>query len=168
MPESVFQKESTCCFTGHRSIAADCEKIVKRRLCAAIELLFEKGVTTFISGGAVGFDTLAAKAVLYIKKSHPEISLVMILPCRDQHAKWGAREKAEYEEILKVADEIYCLNDKYCTGCMHQRNKVMVSASSYCIAYCTKASGGTAYTLKLARETGLGILNIAFPLDKQL
>ncbi len=161
MPDSIFQKESTCCFTGHRSIPAEYISKVKRQLCNAIEQLFKCGITTFISGGAVGFDILAAKAVLYIKKSHPEISLVMILPCRDQHAKWGAREKTEYENVLKVADEIYCLNDKYCTGCMHQRNRVMVDASSHCIAYCTKTSGGTAYTLDLARDAGLEVLNVA-------
>ena len=161
MTNSTFQKEHTCCFTGHRSIPDEYVSKVKRLLCKAVEQLFKNGITTFVSGGAVGFDILAAKAVLYMKKSHPEISLVMILPCRDQHAKWGAREKAEYEEVLKVADEIYCLNDKYCTGCMHQRNRVMVEVSAHCITYCTKSMGGTAYTLDLARDTGLEILNIA-------
>lgn len=163
MPDSVFQRESTCCFTGHRSIPEGDLIPLKKRLCSAIEQLIKRGVTTFISGGAVGFDILAAKAVLYIKKSHPEISLVMVLPCRDQHAKWRTKEKTEYEEVLKVADDIYCLNESYCTGCMHQRNRVMVEASSYCIAYCTKASGGSAYTMDLAQSQGLEILNIAKP-----
>ena len=33
------------------------------------------GVTTFRSGGALGFDTLAAQAVLRARRAHPEARL---------------------------------------------------------------------------------------------
>jgi hypothetical protein len=49
-------KEQTCCFTGHRKLPkAKIEQIVIN-LDHEIEKLIQKGVTTFISGGALGFD----------------------------------------------------------------------------------------------------------------
>ena len=37
-------------------------------------------------------------------------------------------------------------------GCMHARNRYMIDNSSLCIAYMTRQSGGTAYTVKYAQE----------------
>ncbi len=46
-------------------------------------------------------------------------------------------------------------------GCMHARNRYMIDNSSLCIAYMTRQSGGTAYTVKYAQENGKKICNIA-------
>ena len=43
---------------------------------------------------------------------------------------------------------------------MHKRNRHLVDNSSLCIAYLTKESGGTAYTVNYARQSGLTIINI--------
>lgn len=159
--ELLYEKQFTCCFTGHRFVPVDVSQKMEVALKHSIEQLIAKGVKTFISGGALGFDIMAAKNVLKAKEKHPDIMLVMAIPCRDQHMRWSTKDKSEYEEILKVADDIICLNDKYCIGCMHQRNRFMVGQSSYCIAYYTGKSGGTAYTISLAGEYGLEVLNIA-------
>lgn len=159
--ESIYDKNTTCCFTGHRFVPDDEGPQIKARLKKCIEELAKDGVLTFISGGALGFDTLAALTVLELKQKNPQISLVMALPCRDQHQRWSERDKFTYEEILKVADDIYFLSESYCTGCMHLRNKFMVQQSSRCIAYYTGKNGGTAHTLRLAREYGLTVLNVA-------
>ena len=158
--QQIYDKATTCCFTGHRYIPENQKKNVKKALQNAIAEHISKGVFTFISGGALGFDTLAAECVLKFRKEDRQVALVMMLPCRDQSAKWSAKDRAIYEEILKVADDIYFLNDRYITGCMHQRNKMMVAQSGYCIAYFGGNSGGTAYTVGLAREQGLCVKNI--------
>jgi len=44
---------------------------------------------------------------------------------------------------------------------MHLRNRYMVDHSCTCICYLTETTGGTAYTVKYAREKGLHIFNIA-------
>ena len=36
-----------------------------------------------------------------------------------------------------------------------------VDGSAYCIAHCTRNSGGTAYTLRYAQQEGLKIYNVA-------
>ena len=46
-------------------------------------------------------------------------------------------------------------------GCMHARNRYMIDNSSLCIAYMTKHTGGTAYTVEYAQENNKKIFNIA-------
>ncbi len=157
----AYDKKKTCCFTGHRQIAQDKAQSLRKRIDKTIETLADEGITTFISGGALGFDIMAAKAVLKAKEKHPGLRLIMAIPCRDQHAGWHFRERREYAEILKVADDVYCLNEKYCTGCMHQRNRFMVKNSTICVAFFDGSRGGTAHTINLAKEEGLRIVNLA-------
>ncbi len=158
--EQLYNRQTTCCFTGHRDIPKGERQNVKNALQKAIAEHISKGVTTFISGGALGFDTLAAQCVLEAREKNSRVSLVMMLPCRDQCARWSLADRGVYEDILKIADDIYVLNEKYITGCMHQRNKVMVSQSGFCIAYHSGRRGGTAYTVELAKAQGIEIQNI--------
>ena len=65
-------KTNTCFFTGHRILA---ESFTPNRLEKGIEYLINQGVDTFITGGAIGFDTEADQAVLRAKKNHPHIQL---------------------------------------------------------------------------------------------
>ena len=154
-------RNKTCCFTGHRLIPYNEQAAVEKRLVDVIERLVAEGYDTFVSGGAIGFDSMAAKSVLRLRKRMPHIRLVMALPCKDQHARWSLRDKKEYEYILRCADSIVCLNEAYCTGCMHMRNRFMVDNSSVCIAYLTSKTGGTAYTIKYAEESDVGVINLA-------
>lgn len=155
------EKSFTCCFTGHRIITGESKISVFNQLCDTVRELHLKGITNFISGGALGFDTLAAFAVIHLKREFPRIKLILALPCRDQDAKWSRDNKATYRKILNVADEVICLNKSYCTGCMHQRNHLMVDLSAVCVAYCKRTSGGTAYTINLAKNEGLRVINLA-------
>lgn len=154
-------KNTTCCFTGHRFFSGEPKSAVFNNLCLTIRRLYAEGITTFISGGALGFDTLAALAVLKLRRELPCLKLILVLPCRDQHAKWPYADKQAYEEILCAADEVVCLNESYRAGCMHQRNRVMVKLSSICIAYYTGKPGGTAFTVALAQKDGMRIINLA-------
>ena len=156
-PEKAF----TCCFTGHRIITGESKISVFNQLCDTVRELYLNGITNFVSGGALGFDTLAAFAVLHLKRKFPGMKLILALPCRDQDARWSCDNKETYHKILDAADEVICLNKSYCTGCMHQRNHLMVDLSAVCVAYCKKTSGGTAYTMNLAKSAGLKVINLA-------
>ena len=46
---------------------------------------------------------------------------------------------------------------------MHQRNRALVDRSAFCICYLRTQTGGTAYTVRYAREKGLKIWNLARP-----
>ena len=153
-------RENTCCFTGHRTlykpaseISAELDKIVRE--------LYERGYRNFCCGGAVGFDTLAEKAVLKLREEHADVRLVLILPCREQTKKWKAKDVEVYEEILTLADEIIYTSEQFTPFCMHVRNRRLVDESSICISYLVTDSGGTHSTVKYAKQQGIEIVNIA-------
>ena len=115
-------KNQSCCFTGHRSIPVNEYFRIKRSLEDEIEKLINQGIESFYAGGALGFDTLAAQAVLRLKTQFPHISLFLILPCREQAGSWGYADKKTYNHILKNADRVLYTSENYYRGCMHTRN----------------------------------------------
>ena len=154
-------KDQTCCFTGHREISErECVRVKKNLKKILLELI-EKDVIFYGAGGARGFDTIAAEAVLDLKKKYPQVKLILVLPCPEQTKGWSEDEVDRYNEILSKADKIVYTADHYYRGCMHVRNRHLVDFSSYCICYQTKETGGTAYTVNYAKEKGLTIYNLA-------
>ena len=72
-----------CAFTGHRpgklpwgydEKAATCMEF-KFRLRESLEYLIGKGYVDFLSGGALGFDLMAAEMVLSLREKYPWIRL---------------------------------------------------------------------------------------------
>lgn len=159
--DDMAARETTCFFTGHRLIGAAERARLPGLLSQAIDDMVEKGMDTFIAGGALGFDTLAAEAVIEARGRHPHIQLVLALPCEDQARLWKPADVARYERIKSLADRVEVLSARYVDGCMQARNRYMVGLSSWCIAYCTRAAGGTASTLRYAFKRGLSIINLA-------
>jgi len=154
----------TCCFTGHRRIPSDDLPAVSAALRREVlRLCREEGITTFLSGGALGFDTLAAETVLSVAGEVPGVSLVIVRPCEDQARGWNARDAARYESILARANGVVTLAPAYRPGCMQARNRYLVEHSAVCLCYLTERSGGTAYTVRYAASRGLPIVNVAPP-----
>lgn len=154
-------KTLTCCFTGHRFFSGSDRTLLIRDLRRLLPSLAASGVTEFICGGALGFDTLAAQEVLQLKNSFPDVRLSLVLPCRTQADRWTEAQKAVYDSILERADETECLFDHYVNGCMQIRNRRMVDRADICIAYYTGRPGGTAYTVEYAKTQGVRILFLA-------
>ena len=124
-----------------------------------IRRLFESGVTEFYAGGARGFDMLAEKAVLELRQELP-IHLHLILPCPEQHERWPAFLRKEYELILKQADSVRYISETYNETCMFRRNDAMVEASGYCICFLQRKRGGTAYTVNYAKKAGCTVIHL--------
>ena len=154
-------RNSTCSFTGHRAIPDGMAEYLLRRIKDGVNYLYSHGIRTFLTGGALGFDTLAAKAVIECRSVHEDIRLILVIPCRDQARGWKQTDIETYEPIKELADEMICLSEHYYNGCMHCRNRYLVGNSCACICYLTQAKGGTAYTVAYAREKGLSVFNLA-------
>lgn len=154
-------KNLCVCFSGHRVIPQSVAPVIASRLYDTLKELVGEGFDEFAAGGALGFDTLAAKVVLALKKEFPNIKLKLILPCLEQTKGWKSSDVSIYEAILKSADEVIYTAQVYSVGCMHQRNRRLVAESSVCVCYLTNERGGTAYTVNYARENGLRIINLA-------
>ena len=148
----------TCCFSGHRIIAREDAPALHDDLRSILKTFIEGGITRFIAGGAIGFDTLAAKEVLALRRIYPDVWLHLVLPCRDQAKRWTTVQKQEYEKILAAADSHEFLFDSYVQGCMQIRNRAMVDQSNVLIAYYKNRPGGTRQTVAYAHEKNIRVL----------
>lgn len=150
-----------CCFTGHRTVSPETATALARVLDRHLERLVAEGFTEFRTGGARGFDTIAALRVLALKERHPECRLRLILPCRDQTKFWRMGERMLFEDIRSKADAVEHITDTYTPTCMYERNRALVDGSELCIAYLTQNSGGTLYTCTYALKHRVALLNLA-------
>lgn len=156
----MIAKDRACCFTGHRIIATQFRESLPRQLEIQIRHLIEVGTTDFITGGALGFDTIAAQTVLALKQEFPQIRLILALPCKDQDQRWKEADRHRYQSICQNAEEIYYIAEKYSPTCMMKRNRFMVDNSSHCIFYLTNQRSGTYNTVAYAMEQNLELHNI--------
>ena len=150
----------TVCFTGHRNIPRQEAVYLPSKLKSLLESLIERGAHRFRTGGAIGFDTVAALCVLELQEKYPHIKLDLVLPCRDQTRNWSEADKSVYNYVLSRANAVEYVTDRYVTWCMHERNRRLVNGSQVCVAYLTHSGGGTAYTFAFALEQGLEVINI--------
>ena len=151
-------KAQTCCFTGHRRLPNDRLKSIIKHLEEAVDALIAQGVTDFISGGALGFDQLAAMLILKKRAQGHRVRLILALPCKDQDRHWAEEQKEVYRHLQNEADEIIYVSESYFEGCMQKRNRYMVDRSAYCVCALLHSGGGTAQTVAYARQKGLEIL----------
>lgn len=151
-------REQTCCFTGHRDISTEVKPYIAKQLERILRNLIGEGIRYFGSGGARGFDLMAADAVLQLKKEFPHIRMIMVLPCLDQTRGWRGEDLRHYERVLSQADKVVYVQEKYTPGCMQKRNCHLVDNSSVCVAYCTRNTGGTAYTVKYANKNQVYVI----------
>ena len=153
------------CFTGHRTIAEDKETLSARLYALLERLVTEQKVTDFYTGGAVGWDALAALTVLKLRENYTEVKLHLVLPCpfEEQSTKWNEAQKTEYLHIFGLADSAEQVSDRYYNGCMKARNARLVElASDYCICYWNPKHyrSGTGQTVRMAQKKGIEVINL--------
>lgn len=159
-------ENGTCAFTGHRIIAAAHRDSVSGLILRAVEYAYGEGCRTFLSGGAVGFDTLAAREVIRFRLSHPDVRLVLVLPCLDQDKRWSARDRDAYEYIIGAADEVKYLADTYTDDCMKRRNFALASDADIIVAYVGRSASGAGQTVRMAERMGKRVYNLYPTLEK--
>ena len=76
-------------------------------------------------------------------------------------SRWSGEQRAEYARLLPKYDKAVCVAQRASREAYLTRDRHLVSGSAYCIAYCTRNSGGTAYTLRYAQPEGLKVVNTA-------
>lgn len=173
-------REKTMCFTGHRpeklpgsgESSATETRIIKSMLYKEICYAADCGFDTFITGMQRGIDLWAGEIVLDIA-SKRGLKLIAVLPYRDIGRSYKNSDKWAYGRIMQNAADIIIISEKYCSGCMQQRNKFMVDSSSAVLGVVyNSVRSGTAQTLRYAASRGLDIhkidLNDIFPSQDQL
>ena len=157
-----------CSFTGHRKIKKEHKGALPSLVARAIAYAYSKGVRTFLCGGAVGFDTCAAREVIKFRISHPDVRLVLALPCVEQDKLWSDAERDAYEYTLAVANEIIYVSEEYTPSCMRERNMRLASEADILVCYVGNSRSGAAQTVRMAERLGKEIYNLYPTLDKAL
>lgn len=156
----------TCAFTGHRNIKFEHRAGMPGLLLRAINYAYEQGCRQFITGGALGFDTEAARQVLKFRIEHPDVTLVLFLPCLDQDAAWSAGQRDSYDYILSSANEVRYVSESYDRSCMKRRNQAMAEECDLMIGYVGRDRSGASQTMRIAKELGKETYNLYNELEK--
>ena len=149
-----------CAFTGHRRIESRHMQKLPELVLRAVQYAYDNGCRKFITGGAIGFDTLAAREVIKFRISHPDVSLVLALPCIEQDAKWNSAQKNAYSFTLAVADEVIYTSEVYTKNCMAIRNRYLADKADLLIAYVGRSNSGAAQTVRMAESMNKRIYNL--------
>lgn len=166
MEENFFSGRKNCCFTGHRPdslpMKGSAEEVqLKLALIAAVTSAAEAGVTSFLNGGAQGFDLLAGEAVLAVKENgHPSLSLSLFLPSPHHADGWPAVDSVRFHSLYENAAFIDYAADRNYPYAYLSRNRKLVEHADCCICYLKKMSGGTLYTVNYAFDKGIPVMNL--------
>lgn len=153
-------KSKTVAFTGHRNINTD-TSVLKDELTHIIREQYHNGYTTFITGGAVGFDLLAAEVVLELQKEYTNIQLFCAVPYTGHHLYFRKESKQRYIHIADKATSNILLSAHYYDGCFLRRNDYMLEKCSLVIAYYAQITkSGTGYTIRKAQEKNIPTINL--------
>ena len=165
-------KTLTIGFTGHRpkglpwaynEQAPSCVAF-KKCLYETLEKAIGFGYTHFISGLAIGIDTIAAETVLELKSKYPNVTLEGAIPCRGQDAYWRADAKLRYARIIEQCDKVTYMADEYTESCMNDRNLYIAKNCDVLVAVWNGSPSGTGNTVKFAKSLGCKI-KVINPLD---
>lgn len=166
--ESADGRLSSCFFTGHRILPSNASSAILSEIKRCVSYLYSLGVRSFHAGGALGFDTLAATAIIDMRRYHSGMTLELDLPYRNQDEYWKADDQKLYRFILESADYVTYAFDgdssdkKTSSKYLLMRNRKMADSSAYCIAYYSGTKrGGTSYTVSYAKNEGCEIFNVA-------
>ena len=167
LQNAAFQRGAVC-FTGSRpanlpwKYNEECELCInfKQRLKELVRVLYDLGYRRFISGMALGFDTVASEVILELKNEGLKIYLECALACENQEFRWGNGQKQRFKEIIEKADRVTNVNKNYFNGCFIKRNQYMIDNSSVVVSAHFNNSIGTASTLSYAKKRNIKIINI--------
>ena len=159
------ERETTCCFTGHRpgklpwrDDETDPRCIaLKESICRELEKAYDRGYRHFICGMAQGCDLYFCEAVQALRDSRPGVTVEAAIPCESQADKWPPEDKERYQRLVGLCDFETMVQRQYDRGCMLRRNRYMVDRSSLLIAAFDGSKGGTLYTASYALKNGVEV-----------
>ncbi len=142
---------NTAFITGHRTVDYP---IVRQGINQLTNLAIERGITNFLTGMALGTDTLAA--IIWTERY---LTWKAILPCSDQSRLWTYKQQFLYRQLLGQATEIKILYPQYEQGVMQGRDNWLVKNSQLCLAvWDGRETGGTYLTVQMARKAKLPLI----------
>lgn len=162
---------SSLCFTGHREFInsnnlTSLNKLKEYLTAVLFDYVETKNVNIFYAGGACGFDNFASLCVLEVKKIHPEIQLIEVLPFdrNNMAADWPEKDGKLLLTVCNEADKVIEEKgrQKY-SGCYRERDQYLVDHADYCMAWYdskNREKSGTGQTVRMANKKKIPIENL--------
>lgn len=159
-------------FSGHRPNKLGGfhgEKAIKiqngifNTLVQVVKRAANNGFDTFITGGALGTDQIAARAVLYVRSipQYSHIRLIIAKPFPSQASAWPKHAQYNFNELCEMADEVVIVSDDpYTREKMQVRNEWMGDKGAASCAVYNGGGGGTGNYVKYVRSKHKPILII--------
>ncbi|MDD6478506.1 MAG: SLOG family protein [Oscillospiraceae bacterium] len=162
----------SCCFTGYRpqkfpfALERSSKDYIRfeNKLVDAIFSLPKENCYRFYTGGAMGFDIIAAEIVLMLRDAprvNTAIELYCVVPFIKQADNFDEEWRQRYENVLNKADKVILISDNYYPGCYQKRNEFMVDNSDFVVTWYDGAAGGTRNTLNYATKKQKRIINLS-------
>ncbi len=126
----------------------------KQRIFFALEDLAKKGYSHFLAGGALGFDTFAAEAVMDLRRKCPWVTLEIAVPFDAQPDRWQMSSRIRYRWNLEQADIVTWVSHAYDRDCLARRNRYLVDSCDLLLAAYDGRPGGTRNAVEYARQQG--------------
>ncbi|MDR0197509.1 MAG: SLOG family protein [Oscillospiraceae bacterium] len=158
--------KKVCSFTGYRTkklnacMAAGAADIDDVRNAVKTEMgrMLRDGFGTFQCGMAIGSDLMFAEIALELKRGHPSLRFVAVIPCLEHDRGWNENDRLRCREITEKADEIVMVSDsRYFDGCMAKRNRYLAETCDELLAVYDGQRGGTMQTVKFAEKKGVKV-----------
>ena len=158
-----------CAFTGYRpskmpwgndETDTRCLEF-KFRLRESLEYLIGRGYVDFCSGGAQGFDLMAAEMVLSLREKYPWVRLIMVIPFDGQADKWAEKQRGRWQSVIEQSDRVIHIAHNYDRGVFFRRNHCLIQQADLLLAAFDGKPGGTANTIAWARRHGVRVLRLA-------
>ena len=127
-------------FCGHKDIHDRAD--VERWLYDVCRDLILQGAEEFYLGGYGGFDHLSAAVLRELKKTHPQIRLILVLPYLNSSMPTEGYDETVYPPLEFVPKRF----------AISRRNEWMVQECDMVIAYVAHGWGGAAKTLEYAQR----------------
>jgi len=138
-----------CCFAGHSEIYTDKHLVYGMLKDKAEELIIEKGVKEFWVGNYGIFDHIATSAINELKKTYPDVLLMLIIPYLTKEInEYKEKYRKDYDEII-VSDIPEKTPRKYY---IIKTNEYMINSCNYLICFVNHSWGGAAKTLEYAEK----------------
>lgn len=147
---------TTVSFTGHRTYRDEADALLRD----TVRQLYARGMRTFLSGMALGFDLAAAEAVLACRAECAELRLVAVVPFEGQELRYPETERQRFRRIVAAADEAVTLARGYHRGCYAVRNNYLVDRAALLVAWYDGSEGGTRYTVRRALACDREVWNL--------
>lgn len=135
------------------------QTLLIEQLDEVIGRLVTSGYSRFMVGACSGFDMMAARAVLNLRKKCPisDLELTVVVPFGLTGLRFAAADVDEFRQVLALADRVVVSYVKREDCVFFDRDDVVASAISCVVCQDRNANCGAHYVAMRAKALGLSV-----------